>query len=135
MKKISVLLFVLTLILSANAQKNESSVKGKLMDTAATQPVSNATVTLVNTKDSSIVTFMISDKQGAFELKNLEPGDYSVIISHGSFETIRKNISITATAKLTDLGELKLEKAYKKLGEVIVVSDVPIQVKKRYSAV
>jgi hypothetical protein len=129
MKKVSALLFVLALVFSVNAQKNEGSVKGKLMDTASKQVVPNATISLLNAKDSSIVSFIISDKQGLFELKNLQPGDYTVIISHGSFETIKKNISITATNKLADLGELKLEKAYKKLGEIVVTSEVPIQVK------
>ena len=127
MKKFPVLLVILASFLSVNAQKIDGSVKGKLMDTTAKKAVPDATITLINTKDSSIVSYMISDKAGAFEIKNIDAGDYTVVVSHSSFETIKKNISITPTSKAIDLGELK--QSIKRLGEVIVVSDNPISVK------
>ena len=54
-----------------NAQKADGSIKGKLMDTAAKQPIADATVSVFNAKDSSLATFTLSNKQGAFEVKGL----------------------------------------------------------------
>ena len=80
MKKFSVLFVILASFLSVNAQKIDGSVKGKLMDTTAKKPVPDATITLINAKDSSIVSYMVSDKLGAFEIKNIDAGDYTVVV-------------------------------------------------------
>src|SRR6187431_1773331 len=106
MKKITVLLLVIASFLTANAQKADGVIKGKLTDTAAKAPVAEATISIVNAKDSSLATFSISDKKGMFEIKDLEYGDYNVIITHGSFETIKKSVSLSAITKSIDLGNL-----------------------------
>jgi hypothetical protein len=129
MKKISVLLLLIASFFSANAQRADGAIKGKLIDTAAKAPVAEATISIVNAKDSSLATFSISDKKGVFEIKDLEYGDYNVIITHGSFETITKKVSLSATTKAVDLGNLAVEKAYKKLSEVIVTTDAPVIMK------
>jgi hypothetical protein len=129
MKKILTLSVLFFIAFAAQAQKTDGSVKGKLLDTAAKQPISEATISAVNTKDSSLATFTLSDKKGVFEIKGLEEGIYQLIITHTSFETFKKTFSITATAKTADLGELQPQKAYKTLGEVTVSSDAPVIIK------
>jgi len=113
----------------ALAQNSDGSVKGKLVDTAAKQPLSEATVSVVNTKDSSLVSYTLSTKQGVFEIKDLEEGDYRIQISFQGYQPFKKNFSITATKKLVDLGEIKMEKEYKTLGEVVITDDAPIKIK------
>lgn len=105
MKKILGLFVVIASFLTANAQKADGVIKGKLTDTSAKAPVAEATISIVNAKDSSLTTFSISDKKGVFEIKDLEYGDYNVIITHGSFETIKKNVSLSVTSKTADLGK------------------------------
>jgi hypothetical protein len=129
MKKISVLALFTALYFSGFAQKADGIIKGKLMDTAAKAPITEATISVLNPKDSSLVSFAITDKKGEFSITGLEYGDYDVIITHGSFETIKRFITVSATAKTKDFGNLALEKAYKKLGEVVVVADAPIIMK------
>lgn len=129
MKKITVLLLLIAMVFTAYAQKSDGVIKGKLTDTAAKAPVPEATISIINAKDSSLATFSISDKKGMFEITGLEYGDYNVVITHGSFETITKKISLSATAKSIDLGNLAVEKAYKKLSEVVVTTDAPVVMK------
>jgi uncharacterized surface anchored protein len=90
MKKITVLSLFMALFFTGFAQKLDGVIKGKLTDTAAKAPVTEATVSVLNAKDSSLTTFSITDKKGGFEFTGLEYGDYEVVITHGSFETIRK---------------------------------------------
>ena len=89
MKKI----FIVTLLLlaagiSVNAQKTDGSVKGKLMDTASKQPIADATVSLLNTGDSSLHSYVLTGKQGAFELKGLAEGNYQLVITHQGYEPV-----------------------------------------------
>lgn len=123
-------LFIFTVLASCAvmAQKADGSIKGKLVDTASKQPITDATISLVNAKDSSLVTFTISTKQGVFEIKGLEAGDYQLIFSHQAYQPFRKKISITGEKKLIDLGELTPQKDYKTLGEVVVTNEAPIVV-------
>ena len=76
MKKLFTLFaIILGLGISLHAQKPEGLIKGKLVDSVGKQPVADATISLLNPKDSSLVTFTLTSKAGVFELKGLEPGD------------------------------------------------------------
>jgi hypothetical protein len=130
MKKIFTLsVLIVSLFTFAHAQKSDGSIKGKLIDTSAKQPISEATVSLINTKDSSLATFTLSNKQGVFEIKDLEEGTYQLVITHLGFETIKKTISITATAKAINLGDLQVLKEFKTLAGVTVTNDAPVIIK------
>jgi uncharacterized membrane protein YgcG len=130
MKKIFTLsLFLVGFILTAQAQKADGIIKGKLVDTVGKQPISGATVSVINAKDSSLATFTLSNKQGAFEIKGLTEGSYQLIITYQGYETIRKPVTLSATEKIADLGELNPVKDIKTLGEVIVTGIVPVVIK------
>src|SRR5436190_5859352 len=129
MKKITVLSLFMSLFFTGFAQKLDGVIKGKLTDTAAKAPVTEATVSVLSAKDSSLTTLSKTDKKGGFEFTGLEYGDYEVVITHGSFETIRKKISLSSSTKTIDLGNLIAEKAYKKLGEVVVSTESPVIMK------
>lgn len=130
MKKASGLL-TLALLLSCFtwAQKPVGSIKGKLVDTIAKQPVTDATISVLNSKDSSLTSFTTSNKQGLFEVKELPEGEYKVVLSHQTYQPFIRNIFITADKPLVDLGELAVSKDIKTLDEVILSSTTPIIVK------
>ena len=130
MKKIFTLFLIFIAgITAAQGQKADGSIKGKLVDTTAKQPIADATVTVLNAKDSSLATFTLSNKQGVFEVKGLVAGDYRLVITSKGYEEIKKNVSITETAKLIDLGNLTAQKDYKMLEGVTITTESPIQVK------
>jgi hypothetical protein len=130
MKKTTTLLILLcTLFATARAQKADGGIKGKIVDTASKQGVTDATVTVTNTKDSSLVTFTLTNKQGVFEVKGLTEGNYILSITHGAYQPTNKPFAITATDKQIDLGTVIADKDVKALGEVVVTSSVPIVVK------
>ncbi len=129
MKRIFTLLVVFfSLLTVAQAQRTDGSIKGRLVDTSGKQPISGATVSVVNAKDSALVNFTLSGKQGAFEVKGLSEGDYRLIISSKGYVETKQNISITAASKNIDLGDMGIVKDFKTLEGVTVTSESPIRV-------
>jgi Outer membrane protein beta-barrel family/Carboxypeptidase regulatory-like domain len=124
-------LFTLFLFLfnAAQAQRADGNIKGKLIDTTAKQPVTDATVSVLNAKDSSLATFTLSNKQGAFEIKGLANGDYKLVITHQGYMEFKKLLSLTDTMKMIDLGNIPVDKDYLTLQGVVVTTEAPIQVK------
>jgi len=112
------------------AQGGYGSVRGKIVDTAAKQPLSEATVAVLNTRDSTLVSYTLSSKQGAFEIRSLSEGDYRLIVSFQGYQAFGKDFSITNNKKSADVGEIKMQREYKALGEVIVKDDAPIKIRK-----
>ncbi|MER3498395.1 MAG: hypothetical protein C4308_07050 [Chitinophagaceae bacterium] len=51
-------------------------------DSLARQPVSYATVTLLQKKDSTLVSFTMTDQHGRFELSGISSGEYRLLLTH-----------------------------------------------------
>ena len=113
----------------ATAQAPIGSIKGKIIDTVARQPLSEATVAILRKKDSSLVTYTLSNKLGQFEIKYLDTGDYRVFVSFQGYQTFKKAFAIIPNKRSIDFGDIRMAKEYKLLGEVVVSDDAPIKIK------
>lgn len=124
------LLLIVFLIsgIAASAQ-NKGSVKGRLVDTTAKMGLADATISVVNRKDSSLVTFTLSVKGGNFEVKGLDPGEYKLMISYQTYQPMKKDFDVTAEKMNEDLGEMVMSKEYKTLDGVVVTDDSPVKIK------
>jgi hypothetical protein len=111
------------------AQRADGSIKGKLIDSTTKQPVVDATVSVISAGDSSLASFTLSSKLGLFEIKNLLPGNYKLVVSSKGLQEIRKPFSITAETKLVDVATLIMNKDFKMLEGVTITSESPIVVK------
>jgi hypothetical protein len=130
MRKLGALfLFLFTMLSAAYAQKADGSIRGKLIDTLLRQPITDATVSVLDLKDSSLVTYTLTNKEGAFEIKALIEGSYRIAVSHQAYIPWEKTIILTTVNKVVDLGDLIIEKNIRSLGEVVVTSTTPIVVK------
>jgi hypothetical protein len=123
MKKIYLLLVIILPGLVSVAQKG--SVKGTLTDTLVKQPVAAATLTLLSRKDSSLVSFTMTDNKGAFELSGLVNGEYRLLITHVNYHGANKFFSISDAQKTVDLGSIILHDQSQVLSEVIVTAEAP----------
>jgi len=129
MKKfISFFVITFSFSLIAQAQRNDGIIKGRLYDTAAKQPIADATISVQNAIDSTLVTFTLSNRQGAFEVKGLATGGYLLIITSRGYADVRQRVTIADSLKSVDLTTIYVPKEFKTLGEVIVTADAPIRV-------
>ncbi len=82
---------LLLAITMATAQKKGLSVKGQLTDSLKKQQIADATVSLINAKDSSLVAFTRTDSVGNFSFQQLKPGKYRLSASQVNFHPKWKN--------------------------------------------
>ncbi len=124
MKKISLLLWISCFTTTLLAQKN-GSVKGIAFDTISKQPVGAATITVLEKKDSSLITFTMTGSDGRFELKGLGKGEYRLLITHINYHNSNIYFSISEAAKDVELGKVVMNDAVKVLAEAIVRTEAP----------
>ncbi len=114
----------------AMAQKTiNGTIRGKVMDTASGQPLTDATISIMSLKDSSSVAFTTADARGLFEVKGLEGGRYRLMVSFEGYGYISKLFAVTTDKQVIDFGLLAMNKKTTTLQEVIIERP-PIAVKK-----
>jgi hypothetical protein len=128
MKKFLMLALVLAAVFTAAAQKTAGTVKGTLLDSTSAQGIPDATVSISSSKDSTLVSFMLTSNSGFFEIKNLEAGSYYLQVSYQGFENLVRSFEITPEKPVADFGAISMSRQYKLLQEVIV-QDVPVKIK------
>ena len=125
MRKIYLLLFLLTgLSISSLAQKN-GVIKGVAFDTSAKQPVAAATITVMQKRDSSLVTFTLTDNKGYFEVRGIPNGEYRILVTHVNYRNSNKYFTVDDNNKNIDLGNIVMNDKNKVLDEVVVKNEAP----------
>src|SRR5438876_646474 len=94
MRKIYLLLLSVSLTTLVYSQKN-GIVKGIAFDTISKQPVASATITVLERKDSSLVSFTMTGSDGHFQLNGLANGDYRLLITHVNYHNSNSFFSIS----------------------------------------
>lgn len=123
-------LILLTLASSAFSQKKVvGTVKGKLVDSLKKESLAEATVTVLNAKDSSVTAYTVAKAGGLFEIGDLEPGMYRLVASFSGYDPFTKNFMISADFPNINLNTIYMQPKGQLLQEV-VVEGPPIQVKK-----
>jgi hypothetical protein len=128
MKKIFTLVF-LVFSLFAFAQKTVGTVKGNLEDAEGGARLADATVSVVNLSDSTLISFTITGPTGYFEIKNIAEGKYDLVVSYTGFRTTRKKFNITAAEPVADFGAIAMDRNYSTMEEVIIKDEAPIKIK------
>ncbi len=101
------------------------TVKGIAIHALSKQPISAATVSLLEKKDSSLISFSMTDDAGRFEFKNVRNGEYRLLITHINFHNAGNFFSVNAENRNIDLGSIGMTDKSKMLAEVVVESESP----------
>lgn len=127
MTKISALLTFVLVCVSASAQ-NTATVKGKLMDSTSKQSLKDATITILNAKDSVLEVFGLAKTDGSFSISNISFGERILQIRFQGYETLNRRITFSKDNASLDLGKIYLLPAANDLGNVTVTQS-PVQMK------
>jgi len=100
--------------------KIAGSVKGRIVDTAGKQDLSQATVSVTPVNDSSAAQFVVTNKQGAFLVRNLKAGKYRLIITFEGYQAVVKRFAIDTTELNVDFATIYMQKATQEMAAVIV---------------
>ncbi len=124
-------LLILSLFLSvASFAQNNIIIKGKILDKSSQIPIEAATVFLTAVKDSTVIDYTISDKNGFFKMDTKKINKpFFLKISYLGYETLKKEMPSISESK--DFGVLSLIENANNLNEVLVKNDAPpIRIKK-----
>lgn len=121
-------LFILTVLLSitinANSPLNptDKKIKGVIIDSTSSTVLPFANITLHNISDSSFVTGVSTNAEGAFSLSNINDGNYYLKISFVGYNTkFVPDIKLNGNSGQLDLGKIVLKKsAYEISGTEVV---------------
>lgn len=127
MKQFSIILAVLfCCLVSRQSYASEiapGSLSGTIIDQNLQQPIPYATVTLKNEATKALVTGVVTNEEGFFELKDLEYGSYTVEITFVGYKTLTKTVTLSKNNKKVDLGTIELAEDVTELEGVTVVEE------------
>jgi hypothetical protein len=107
MRSFLLLVFTLFLFLISVAQNKPSNIHGIVFDTVGKKGLSYATVSLLNSKDSTLISFTRADSTGNFQLKNIGQGNYLLSASYVGFVPVWQQIQVKGN-ELLNVGLINL---------------------------
>ncbi len=125
MKHLNCVLFLFFYFTITGTAQRNGSVKGVTYDTLAKKPVANATITLLLKKDSSLVSFTMTDNAGRFELTGIPNGEYRLLVTHLNYHNSNRFFSITDADKNASLNNIVMNDKATLMEEVVVQSEAP----------
>ena len=117
--------FLLLCFSHATSAQNPGAISGTCVDTILKQPVSDVTITILQRKDSSLVTFGRSNQDGAFQIQYLPKGIYRILATHIGYRNYSKNFEITDSSKQIDAGFVVMTSKAAVLDEVTITQESP----------
>jgi len=124
MKRITLIATILfSFALTTQAQR--AQIKGLLTDSSATHPLPDATVALLNGRDSSLASTAFTDQKGAFSFAGVAPGSYRVYITFLGYKPVFKSITVPTDQPVVDMGTIQLKGKGLLLNEVEIIQEVP----------
>ncbi|QHS59831.1 outer membrane beta-barrel family protein [Chitinophaga agri] len=112
---------------TAMAQTGQNSAKliGKALDAVTGKPVEYASVVLLHTEDSSVVTGMYTQPDGDFTFNNVATGNYVLRITFMGYDKLVKAVKIVPNKPTQFAGTIRLQPAGKVLNTVEIKSEKP----------
>lgn len=129
MRKLTV--YLLSFLLFTSYCFGQSGIiKGSVIDTANKKNLSRIVVSLIGKSDSVLVAFTRTEEKGNFQLKDIKPGDYLLLITAHTFADYTDIINMKDSSVI-DLGKIALTQRSQLLQEVIIKQQLgAIRVKK-----
>ncbi|MBC3784087.1 outer membrane beta-barrel family protein [Spirosoma utsteinense] len=124
-------LFILSCsLISARTQAQSGTIRGAVVDSLTRKPLLEASVSLLSARDSSLVTFGITDGEGRFEFLKVAEGQYRVLVTYVGYRGKAKRVSVSPETPSPDAGTIDLIATSETLVEVQVQGErAPVAVK------
>ena len=120
------LVFLLLMLGLSTSSYAQSDISGTIMDGTDKMKLKNASIMLLQSKDSILVDYTRSDANGKFTMKKPATGDYMLVISYPKYADIYRSISPNISS---DLGEIPLMSVAHLIEEVVVTGRSAITIK------
>ncbi|MGB4845599.1 MAG: carboxypeptidase regulatory-like domain-containing protein, partial [Ferruginibacter sp.] len=128
MKKFFSLLAAMSIVVcSSFAQSGGNKVTGSIKDGGNQKIIDAASISLLNSSDSSLVKVAVTDKAGNFSFDNIKDGNYLLLAtSVGHAKTYSNSFTVNTSGPSANVGVLQLVPNEKAMKEVVVSSKKPL---------
>lgn len=113
----------LFLAFTAGAQTS-GTLKGKLIDSVGKQTLKDASITVLDARDSTLDVFGLAKADGSFLISNVTFGDMIVEVKFQGYEPFSKKVTFSKTNNIVDLGNIYMVLAASDLGNVTVTQSI-----------
>jgi len=117
-----VIALVFTIVSLQSFSQKSGSIKGMIYDTAKSEPVPGATITVMKKKDSSLVSFTMVDNKGRFQL-DLDNGEYRMLVTHVNYHNTSRIFTLDNNNKTLDFGNIFVTNKNTILPEVLITTE------------
>lgn len=107
---------------TALAQSNYA-VKGLISDTTTNVKMDQATISVLDARDSILQKFTYADK-GAFNISHLKPGKFLIMVNYPNYADFVESFTLDASKPVYNFGNIKMILQSKLLNEVIIKAKV-----------
>ncbi len=126
MKKILIALLIMLSVNKSFSQSAGALVTGSITNTNKI-PVESATISLLKSKDSSIVKIDVSDKEGKFSFAEIPYSDYFITVTSVNYNKVNSSKFVVSESNSSiKLDPLILDYETKSLAAVTVVAKKPL---------
>ncbi len=114
------------LLFTVWAYAQSGSISGKITDSSGKKLLPLTTITIFKAKDTSIITYRLSNESGEFKIPGL-PFDVPLrlMATYSGYEAFRRDFVVTVALPAISFGSIKMTGTSKQLDEVIVIAERP----------
>ncbi|HEY4194018.1 MAG TPA: outer membrane beta-barrel protein [Mucilaginibacter sp.] len=120
MKLTITLCLLFSLFLTPALAQNSYAVKGTISDSVEHVKLHNTSVSILNAKDSTLVTFTRADENGSFTINGLKKGKFILLLSYPDYADYVDHFSLDSTEKAHSFGDIHMQLKSRLLHEVII---------------
>ncbi|GAB4044508.1 TonB-dependent receptor [Spirosoma jeollabukense] len=101
-----------------------------VVDSVSGKPLRQASISLMMDRDSSYVTGTITDGDGMFQIRNVAPGTYRLLVTFLGYRNVSQGVIISPDVPAKGVGILRMVEQSNQLREVVVRQEsAPVTVK------
>lgn len=120
MKHISLVLFLSLCFCSSLLAQNQNSLKGIVADTANFSRLENATISILNAKDSTLYKFTRAAANGTFSIATMKKGDFILLLTYPNYADYVSAFKLDEEKNSIDFKLINMTSKAKLLNEVII---------------
>ncbi|GAB3694061.1 TonB-dependent receptor [Spirosoma flavus] len=101
-----------------------------VVDSVNGKSLRQASISLLTTRDSNYVTGTVTDGDGLFQIRNVAPGNYRILVTFLGYRNVSQSITVKSGELITGMGILRMVEQSNQLQEVVVRQEsAPVKVK------
>ncbi|MFI5451183.1 outer membrane beta-barrel protein [Pedobacter sp. UC225_61] len=120
MKFISLAILLSLSFCTAIFAQNSYSVKGIVADTANNSKLHNATISILNAKDSTLFKYTRASATGSFTINSMKKGNFILLLTYPDYADFVSNFTLDSVKKEIDFKQINMKTKARLLNEVII---------------